>query len=64
MENIFVIKTLRKNNKIKSLVSLCLGGKYFLVPARPPHSAWQEGGLVRFRFVGANERLELVKYPG
>ena len=40
-------KTLRKNNKIKSFVSLCLGGKYFLVPARPPHSAWQEGGLIR-----------------
>jgi len=28
-------KTLRTNNKIKSFVSLCLGGKYFLVPARP-----------------------------
>ena len=28
-------KTLRKNNKIKSFVSLCLGGKYFLVPACP-----------------------------
>jgi hypothetical protein len=40
-------KTLKKNNKIKSFVSLCLGGKYFLVPARPPYSAWQEGGLVR-----------------
>jgi len=25
-------KALRKNNKIKSFVSLCLGGKYFLVP--------------------------------
>jgi len=28
-------KTLRKNNKIKSFVALCLGGKYFLVPACP-----------------------------
>jgi hypothetical protein len=28
-------KTLRKNNKIKSFMSLCLGGKYFLVPACP-----------------------------
>jgi len=24
-------KTLRKNNKIKSFVSLCLGGKYIMV---------------------------------
>jgi len=28
-------KTLRKNNKIKSFESLCLGGKYFLVQACP-----------------------------
>ena len=28
-------KTLRKNNKIKSFVSLCLGGKYFLIPTCP-----------------------------
>jgi len=28
-------KTLRKNNKIKSFVSLYLGSKYFLVPAYP-----------------------------
>ncbi len=28
-------KTLRTNKKIRSFVSWCLGGKYFLVPARP-----------------------------
>jgi hypothetical protein len=28
-------KPLRKNNKIKSFVSLCLGGKYFLAPVYP-----------------------------
>ncbi len=28
-------KTLRKNNEIKSFVSLCLGGKYFFIPAYP-----------------------------
>jgi len=28
-------KTLSTNNKIKSFVSLCLGGKYFLVPVCP-----------------------------
>jgi hypothetical protein len=28
-------KALRKNIKIKSFVSLCLGGKYFLVPDWP-----------------------------
>jgi hypothetical protein len=28
-------KTLRKNNEIKFFVSLCLGGKYFFIPACP-----------------------------
>ena len=28
-------KTLRKNNEIKFFVSLCLGGKYFFIPAYP-----------------------------
>jgi hypothetical protein len=41
----------RCDNRIVEKPSiLCILWQIFLVPARPPYSAWQEGGLVGIRF--------------
>jgi hypothetical protein len=43
-------KTLRTNNKLKSFVSLCLGGKYFLV-----------SGFIRIRIFNPTNPVHPVK---